>query len=92
MNDASISVMNNISEGFLRRSDPDLLQFLRYSAASNGEVRACYYAANGRRYLSDEETAELAEESNVIGRMLTRWQQSTRAAIEQRRRSWRTKA
>lgn len=35
------------SEGFLRRRDKEFLQFLRYSFASNGEVRACYHAAHG---------------------------------------------
>ena len=49
MNRASISVMNNISEGFLRRVDREMLQYLRYSAASNGEVRACFHAARQLR-------------------------------------------
>ena len=46
MNDASLSVMFNIAEGFLRRRDGETLQFLRYSFASNGELKAGYYAAN----------------------------------------------
>ena len=37
MNDASISVMFNITEGFLRRRNKETLQFLRYSFASNNE-------------------------------------------------------
>ena len=49
MNDASLSVMFNIAEGFLRRRDGETLQFLRYSFASNGELKAGYYAANGRK-------------------------------------------
>jgi len=40
MNAAAISVMFNISEGFLRRTDKETLQFLRYSFASNGELKA----------------------------------------------------
>jgi four helix bundle protein len=40
MNDAAISVMFNISEGFLRRRDRETLQFLRYSFASNGELKS----------------------------------------------------
>ena len=51
MNAASISVMNNISEGFLRHRDKEFLQFLRIAAGSNGEVRSCYHAAQGRRYM-----------------------------------------
>ena len=45
MNKAALSVMLNISEGFLRRRDGETLQFLRYSFASNGELKAAYYAA-----------------------------------------------
>jgi four helix bundle protein len=40
MNRASLSVLFNISEGFLRRRDKETLQFLRYAFSSNGEVKA----------------------------------------------------
>jgi four helix bundle protein len=52
MNAAALSVMFNITEGFLRRRDKETLQFLRYSFASNGELKAGYYAAEGRKYLA----------------------------------------
>src|SRR5579859_5051238 len=55
MNRAALSVMLNISEGFLRRNDREMRQFLRYAFAANGEVKATYYAAEGRRYLSSTE-------------------------------------
>ena len=51
-----------------------MLQFLRYSFASNGELKAGYYAADGRRYISGAETAELIELNEIIARMLRRWQ------------------
>ena len=57
MNDASISVTLNISERFLRRRDKETMQFLRYSVASNGELKACYYIAEGRQYLKAGELA-----------------------------------
>ena len=72
LNRASISVMNNISEGFLRGRDTECGQFLRIAAASNGEVRSCYHAARGRKYISDAEAEELIELSNAIGRMTRR--------------------
>jgi four helix bundle protein len=74
MNDASLSVMFNISEGFLRRRDKETLQFLRYAFASNGELKSGYYAAEGRKYLPAAETGELIELSDAIARMLRRWQ------------------
>ena len=58
INDAALSVMFNIAEGFLRRRDKETLQFLRYAFASNGELKSGYYAAAGRNYLPAEETAQ----------------------------------
>ena len=74
MNDAAISVTLNISEGFLRRRDRETMQFLRYSIASNGELKACYYIADGRRYLKPSEIGGLIELNESIARMLRRWQ------------------
>ena len=74
MNDASISVMFNITEGFLRRRNKETLQFLRYSFASNGELKAGYYAAEGREYLAASELTELIQLNECIARMLRRWE------------------
>ena len=74
MNHASISVMNNISEGFLRRRDREMMQFLRIAAGSNGEIRSCYFAALGRKYWTPDEANEAIEENNGIGRMIRRFQ------------------
>jgi four helix bundle protein len=83
MNEAAISVMFNISEAFLRRRDKEMLQFLRYSYASNGELKAGYYAADGRKYIAGAETAELIVLNESIARMLRRWQ-GTLASRESR--------
>lgn len=74
MNDASLSVMFNFTEGFLRRRDKETLQFLRYAFASNGELKSGYYAAEGRSYLSEPEHAELIALNEGIAKMLRRWQ------------------
>jgi four helix bundle protein len=79
MNGASISVLFNISEGFLRRRDKETMQFLRYSYASNGELKAGYYAADGRKYITSVETADLIELNESIARMLRRWQSTLEA-------------
>ena len=70
INEASLSVMFNIAEGFLRRRDKETLQFLRYAFASNGELKSGYYAAAGRKYLADAETAELISLNESIAKML----------------------
>jgi len=50
---ASISVMNNIAEGFERESGPDFARFLNIAKASCGEVRSMYYAAQDLNYLNE---------------------------------------
>jgi hypothetical protein len=42
--------------------------------ASNGELKAGYYAAEGRNYLAAGETAELIALNESIAKMLRRWQ------------------
>jgi four helix bundle protein len=74
MNDAALSVLFNITEGFLRRRNKETLQFLRYSFASNGELKAGYYVASGRHYVTAAETAHLIALNEQIARMLRRWQ------------------
>jgi four helix bundle protein len=74
MNGASISVPFNIAEGFLRRRNKETLHFLRYAFSSNGELKAGYYCASGRKYISDQELKELIELNESIARMLRRWQ------------------
>ena len=89
MNGAALSVMFNISEGFLRRLNKETSQFLRYAFASNGELKSGYYAAEGRKYLAAEETAELIALNESIARMLRRWQ-ATLTPLEQTRKPART--
>ena len=73
MNDASLSVMFNISEGFLRRRDKETAQFLRYAIASNGELKSGYYTAEGRRFTTQAETAASISLNETIARLLRRW-------------------
>jgi four helix bundle protein len=80
MNDAAISVMFNISEGFLRRSDPDTLKFLRYSRASNGELKSGYYVAEDRKYVTPAEAKELIDLNERIAKMIARWQATLKPA------------
>ena len=80
MNGASISVMFNISEGFLRRSDPDTLKFLRYSLASNGELKSGYYAAEDRKYITPSEVKELIDLNESIAKMLDKWKATLKPA------------
>jgi four helix bundle protein len=79
LNRAALSVLFNITEGFLRRRDKETMQFLRYAIASNGECKAGYYAASGRGCLMASETAELITLNESIAKMLRRWQETLAA-------------
>jgi len=48
---ASVSVMNNIAEGFERRSDAEFKRFLFIAKGSCGEVRSMLYLALELRYI-----------------------------------------
>ncbi|MGD0340594.1 MAG: four helix bundle protein [Bacteroidales bacterium] len=51
---AEISIMNNISEGFCRKSDAEFRHFLNISNGSAGEVKSMYYIAEGQGYVKFE--------------------------------------
>ena len=63
---AAVSVMNNIAEGFERRSDPDFARFLDIAKGSNGEVRSMLYLAEDRRYLSGDVAQALRDFSENL--------------------------
>lgn len=58
---ASISIMNNIAEGFERNSDNDFKRFLIIAKASCGEVRSMIYTAQDLDYITKSEGKKLKE-------------------------------
>jgi four helix bundle protein len=52
---ASISIMNNISEGFDSRSNNEFVRFLTYSRRSCSEVQNCLYIALDQKYILKKE-------------------------------------
>jgi four helix bundle protein len=49
---ASVSIMNNIAEGFCRESDREKINFLKFAKGSAAEVKNMYYLAEDLSYLS----------------------------------------
>jgi four helix bundle protein len=70
LNRASLSVMANIAEGYLRRTQREFASFIRIAAGSNAEVRALLYAAADRQHVGLSVVQPLLARSNDIGRML----------------------
>jgi four helix bundle protein len=68
---ASVSIMNNIAEGFERRSNKELRQFLFIAKGSAGELRSMLHLAIELNYLTKNEFDEYHEQAIVISKMLS---------------------
>lgn len=68
---ASLSITNNIAEGFERGSKRELRQFLIIARGSNAEVRSMLYIDKDNKYLNEEKFKELSEINNRVGKLLT---------------------
>jgi len=63
---AGISIMNNIAEGFERKSSKEFSRFLDISKGSCGEVRSMYYSAEDLQYISPEVAQNRRERAKHI--------------------------
>ena len=52
---ASVSIMNNIAEGYERKGSKELVKFLYYSKGSAGEVKSMLYLAKDLNFITDEQ-------------------------------------
>ena len=67
---ASVSISNNIAEGFERNSNPDFKRFLYFAVASNSEVKSMLYLSKRLNFLNNKEANSLIQDSNEITKML----------------------
>ena len=68
---ASVSVMNNIAEGFERKSDNEFKYFLFIAKGSCGEVRSMLYLAIELKYVNQEECEHLLGLSKEVSKMIS---------------------
>lgn len=67
----AISIMNNVAEGFERRSNKELINFLNISKGSCGELRSMLYLAVDREYIKKEQFESIYSKSEEISKMLS---------------------
>ncbi|WP_419776360.1 four helix bundle protein [Maribacter flavus] len=67
---ASVSISNNLVEGFDRRTNVDFIRFLYIVTSSNSEVRSMLYLSQRLNFLNSSETQKLIDSSNEISRMI----------------------
>ena len=64
---AALSVMNNIAEGFERRTDNDFAHFIDMAKGSAREVRSMTYAAEDLGYVTLPALRNLRERASALG-------------------------
>ena len=71
---AGVSIMNNISEGFVRGGDTEFKRFLKIAKGSAGEVKNMYYIAEDQNYTTRDISFNRREKAqkliNSIGSFL----------------------
>lgn len=68
---ASVSVSNNIAEGFDRGTKPEFKRFLYIALASNSEVRSMLHLALRLNYINKDIFLELTSQSEEIARIIS---------------------
>jgi four helix bundle protein len=61
--EASVSVMANVAEGFDRQSRKEFVQFLYYASSSASEVQSHLYVALDQQYVSERDFSILYEQA-----------------------------
>jgi four helix bundle protein len=68
---ASVSIMNNIAEGFERRSNKEFKQFLFIAKGSAGETRSMLHLAKQLGYISEIEYLKFCSLTIEIAKLLS---------------------
>lgn len=68
---ASVSIMNNIAEGFERRTNKELINFLYIAKGSCGEVRSMLYLTLQFGYINKEQFEKNYDLSVEISKLLS---------------------
>ncbi|MDZ4748932.1 MAG: four helix bundle protein [Saprospiraceae bacterium] len=67
---ASISISNNIAEGFDRQSNKEFIRFLYYALGSCSEIKSMLYLSYRLHYCNEITMDSLLDHANEISRIL----------------------
>lgn len=76
---ATVSISNNIAEGFERDTAKDFVRFLYMARGSSGEVRSMLYLARRLQYLNEEKLIQLKNDAEEISKMIKGFIRSVQA-------------
>jgi four helix bundle protein len=68
---ASVSIMNNVAEGYERSGNKEFRKFLYISKGSCAEVRSMLYLALDLKYITKEEFDDIYDRTVEISKMLS---------------------
>lgn len=71
MERASVSIMNNIAEGFERQTNKEFRNFLFIAKGSSGEVRSMSILAQDLKYIIKEDQLIIYNQAQEISRILS---------------------
>lgn len=67
---ASVSISNNIAEGYDRQSDKEFAHFLFIAKGSASEVKSMLYLAARLGHISDNDASKLRDQSEEISKII----------------------
>lgn len=68
LQDAAISSMSNIAEGFSRKGNKEFIQFLFISKSSAAEVQSQFYVALDQEYITQNEFGEVYDQAEIVSK------------------------
>jgi four helix bundle protein len=67
--DATVSAMSNIAEGFSRKGNKEFIQFLFISKSSAAEVQSQFYVAIDQGYINQEDFNRVYHQAEVVSKL-----------------------
>jgi four helix bundle protein len=83
--DASVSTMSNIAEGFSRKGNKEFMQFLFISKSSASEVQSHLYVALDQGYVAEKDFSEIYKQADLLSKMVSSFIQYLSSALKQQK-------